>query len=120
MMSDKIIETDIELSEKAMLKQAMQESIMQNTRNINKRDNKGNSSPKLGGKRAKIDNNQDKPCCSKSLDEEKSEKSSKNSSSSSGKSTTLPQGSILTTTNSTVDDDDDVIQHILELSKHEF
>ena len=131
MMSDKIIETDIELSEKAMLRQAMQESIMQN-RNTNKREN-NKGSPKLSHKRAKIDNNNlDKPCCSKSLenvsnyDEENlTEKSSKrtNNNKSSGKSTTLPQGSIITTTadtNNTVDDDDDVIQHILELSKHEF
>merc|ERR1712226_1440152 len=111
-----------------MLRQAMQESIMQN-KNNNKRENKGifSGSPKLSHKRAKMDsNNMDKPCCSKSLENvnyddekcgglsEKSSKSSNNSNKSSGKSTTLPQGSIITAaateTETTVDDDDDVIQ----------
>jgi OTU domain-containing protein 5 len=129
MMTDKILETDVELSEKAMLRQAMQESVML-SKNDHKRgfDDGGRLSPK----RSKLEkngqtseNHRDNPCCSKSLGKVEGANLNKNdgeviNTKKSGKGTTfqpLPKSSKV---QSSVDDEDDVIQHILELSKHEF
>ena len=135
MMEDKILETDVELSEKAMLRQAMQESVMLSKNNNNGKrgfDDGGRLSPK----RSKLEktnneqnnniNHRDNPCCSKSLEKvDGGENLSKNdgkviNTKKSGKGTTfqpLPKSSKV---QGSVDDEDDVIQHILELSKHEF
>merc|ERR1712226_362618 len=113
--------------------------------NKNKRgsDNKTSlGSLKSSPKRLKLEkmgynsdnNHRDKPCCSKSLSDtcisEKygensdnhsmnGEKDGENNNNTkiSGKGTTFKQ---LPQSSKSVDDEDDVIQHILELSKHEF
>lgn len=129
MMKDKIFETDVEMSEKAMLRQAMQESMMQskNKANLKRKLEDSNSNDKF----LKLSN--EDACCSKSLDgtgfNNKLENSVRTPKDGAGKNTSfgkdssfnsLPESSKEVKSEKSTEDDDEVIQHILELSKHEF
>jgi len=144
MMNDKMLETDLEISEKELLEQALRESRQMAYQEASGRSlprkrsaSSGMSSSKISSKRSKSSQSksvsfaelptqteEQEPCCSKTLDVDQPSTSA-SSSSISRTITTSSQNSLTNSNQSSVVNDlemndDDMLQHILELSKREF
>lgn len=130
MLTDKIIQTDVELSEKALMNQALQESMTFHSRKRSANDTAVDG----GGSGGSQGPSTDGGFIAKTGKKLKSSSSVKNENNNTNTNMTKEATSSGSTVNSSfpnsssksgfvgtvADDDNDVLQHILELSKREF